>query len=32
MENFTEDYVIAELDSSKVKRAFAGNAIDLGAY
>jgi hypothetical protein len=31
-EGFTEDYAVVELDSSKIKRAFAGNVIDLGAF
>jgi hypothetical protein len=31
-EGFTEDYAIVELDSSKIKNAFAGNVIDLGAF
>ena len=32
MEGFTEDYAVVELDSSKVKNAFKGNVIDLGAF
>jgi hypothetical protein len=31
-EGFTEDYAIVELDSTKVKKAFKGNVIDLGAF
>ena len=31
-EGFTEDYAVVELDSSKVKNAFKGNVIDLGAF
>ncbi|KAF8970664.1 hypothetical protein BDZ97DRAFT_55681 [Flammula alnicola] len=30
-EGFTEDYAVVELDSSKIEKAFVGNAIDLGA-
>jgi hypothetical protein len=29
---FTEDYAIVELDSSKIEKAFKGNVIDLGAF
>ncbi|KAG9006121.1 hypothetical protein FRB94_000946 [Tulasnella sp. JGI-2019a] len=29
-EGFTEDYAIVELDTSKFKKSFVGNAIDLG--
>jgi hypothetical protein len=32
MEGFTEDYAVVELDSSKIKKAFDGNVIDLGAF
>jgi hypothetical protein len=31
-EGFTEDYAVIELDSSKIKEHFKGNAIDLGAF
>lgn len=31
-EGFTEDYAVVELDSSKIKGAFKGNVIDLGAF
>ena len=29
---FTEDYAVIELDNSKFKNAFVGNAIDLGTF
>ena len=32
IEGFTEDYAVVELDSSKIKAAFNGNVIDLGAF
>ena len=32
MEGFTEDYAVVELDISKIKNAFKGNVIDLGAF
>ena len=32
MEGFTEDYAVVELDSPKIKKAFNGNVIDLGAF
>ena len=31
-EGFTEDYAVVELDNSKIKDAFKGNVIDLGAF
>jgi flagellar motility protein MotE (MotC chaperone) len=32
IEGFTEDYAVVELDSSRIKDAFKGNVIDLGAF
>lgn len=32
MEGFTEDYTVVKLDTSKFKKSFIGNAIDLGTF